>query len=535
MFLFWLACMGSGSVALVAVDSDLDTDSGAPVDSGPVDSGPVDTGPIDTGEPLPALAQAITEQGLLSHLEALQAIADANRGNRSAYSAGYSESADYVAGQLEDAGYIVDRVPFTVSSSEIIEVSLTYGSESPSYGSDYLVFSESGSGSVNGGVLGVDLMIPPGGENSSTSGCESSDFAAFESGNIALIQRGACPFADKVQYAQDAGATAVFIFNEGQDGRQDPFAGSLGFTASVPVLGLSYDQGVALSQVTRASVDVVLDVSESTDVNLIARTAGGDPGLRLVVGAHMDSVAAGPGINDNGSGTAAILEMAIQLVELDLDLEHQVQFSFWGAEERGLIGSFAWLGDAAARDELGAVDASLNFDMLASPNGVAFLYDGDGSASASQWDHPAGVPSGSDVLESVLLEYLGDSASRPVALGVPSDSYGFVSYGIPTGGLFSGAGETKTGDEAQDFGGNSGQAYDACYHQGCDDLSNVDMGLYLLLAQAAAGGVQNIALSDERLRSPGAVAPLPLGVPAARLDHVGHGHHEHCSLPQPFK
>ena len=117
MLLFWLACMGSGSVALVAVDSDLDNDSGAPVDSGPVDSGPVDTGPVDTGDRLPALAQAITEQGLLSHLEALQAIADANRGNRSAYSAGYSESADYVAGQLEDAGYIVDRVPFTVSSS----------------------------------------------------------------------------------------------------------------------------------------------------------------------------------------------------------------------------------------------------------------------------------------------------------------------------------------------------------------------------------------------------------------------------------
>jgi Zn-dependent M28 family amino/carboxypeptidase len=482
-----------------------------------------------------ALAQAITEEGLLSHLEALQAIADANRGNRSAYSAGYSESADYVAGQLEDAGYIVDRVPFTSSSSEIVEVSLSYASETPDYGTDYLVFTESGSGSVNGAVAAVDLLIPPGSENSSTSGCESSDFAEFSSGSIALIQRGTCPFADKVQNAQNAGASAVFIFNEGQSGRKDPIAGSLGFTASVPVLGLSYDQGVALSEATRAKVDVVLDVTESTDVNLIARTASGDPGLRLVVGAHMDSVSAGPGINDNGSGTAAILEMAIQLAELDMELEHQVQFSFWGAEELGLVGSFAWLGDAAASGELGTVDASMNFDMLASPNGVAFLYDGDGSAAASQWDHPAGVPSGSDILESVLLEHLGESANRPVALGVPSDSYGFVSYGIPTGGLFSGANNIKTGDEAQDFGGNSGQSYDACYHQGCDDVGNLDVALYLLLAQAAAGGVQDIALSDQRLRSPGAVAPLPLGVPAARRDHVGHGQHEHCSLPQPFK
>ena len=110
-----------------------------------------------------------------------------------------------------------------------------------------------------------------------------------------------------------------------------------------------------------------------------------------------------------------------------LALEHQVQFSFWGAEELGLVGSFAWLQESAASGELGAVDASMNFDMLASPNGVAFLYDGDGSAGPSQWDHPQGVPSGSDILEGVLLERLGESAHRPVALGVPSDSYGFVS------------------------------------------------------------------------------------------------------------
>ena len=530
MLLFWLACTPSGSVSLDAVDSSQDSDSGEETDT----SQDTDSG-VDTGDALPALAQAITEEGLLSHLEALQAIADANRGNRSAYSSGYSESADYVAAQLEDAGYIVERVPFTARSSEIQEVSLTYGEATPAYGDDYLVFSESGSGSVNGKVQAVDIVLPPGAENSSTSGCEASDFSDFASGSIALIQRGTCPFGDKVANAQDAGASAVLIFNEGQAGRRVAFAGSLGFTATVPVLGLSYAQGEALSQVTRAKVEVVLDVTESTDVNLIARTAGGDPGLRLVVGAHMDSVSAGPGINDNGSGTAAILEMAIQLAALDLDLEHQVQFSFWGAEELGLVGSFAWLEESAASGELGAVDAALNFDMLASPNGVAFLYDGDGSAEPSQWDHPQGVPSGSDVLEAALLQALGESASRPVALGVPSDSYGFVSYGIPTGGLFSGANNTKTGDEAQDFGGQSGQAYDACYHQGCDSLSNVDPALYLLLAQAAAAGLQDIALSDERLRSPGAIAPLPLGVPPARTDHVGHAPHEHCSLPQPFK
>lgn len=529
MFLFWLACTPTGSVSLDAVESDsvVDSDSGSPQDT--------DTGPVDTGDALPALAQAITEEGLLGHLEALQAIADANRGNRSAYSPGYSESADYVAGQLEDAGYVVERVPFTSTSSEITAVSLSYGSENPAYGDDYLVFSESGSGSVTGKVEAVDLVIPPGAENSSTSGCEASDFADFSSGSIALIQRGSCTFGEKVANAQNAGATAVFLFNEGQSGRQAPFAGSLGFTASVPVLGLSYEQGLAISQVTRAKVDVELDVSEFTDVNLIARTASGDPNLRLVVGAHMDSVSAGPGINDNGSGTAAILEMAIQLAALDMSLEHQVQFSFWGAEELGLVGSFAWLEEAAATGELGGVDAAMNYDMLASPNGVAFLYDGDGSAAPSQWDHPQGVPSGSDVLEGVLLEALGESANRPVALGVPSDSYGFVAYGIPTGGLFSGAGDVKSGDEAQDFGGQSGQAYDACYHQACDSLSNLDTELYLSLARAAAAGVQDIALSDQRLRSAGAIAPLPLGVPPARMDHVGHGQHEHCSLPQPFK
>ena len=531
MFLLWLACTPSGSVSLDRVDSVVDSDSGSTQDT--------DTGAVDTGEyAAPALAQAITEEGLLSHLEALQAIADANRGNRSAYSSGYTESADYVVSQLEDAGYVVERVPFSTSVTTVGESSLSYGSESASVGQDYEVFSQSAPGSVNAKIEAVDLVIPPGAVNSSTSGCEASDFADFDSGSIALLQRGTCPFSDKVANAQDAGASAVFIFNEGQSGRREAFTGSLDFTATVPVLGLSYELGEALSQVTRAKVDVELSVRVSTDENLIARTAGGDPGLRLVVGAHMDSVSAGPGINDNGSGTAAILEMAIQLAALDLELERQVQFSFWGAEELGLVGSFSWLADEAASGELGAVDAALNFDMLASPNGVAFLYDGDGSAQPSQWDHYEGVPSGSDILEGVLLEHLGESPTQPVALGVPSDSYGFVSYGIPTGGLFSGANNIKTSDEAQDFGGQSGQAYDACYHQGCDTLSNVNTELYLLLAKAAAAGVQDVAMNDQRLRSSGLVAPLPLGVPPARMErggHEQHGQHGHCSMPQPFK
>ncbi len=532
MLFLLLACTPSGSVSLDAVVVDSGTRDS---DTGPADTGPQDTGPVDTGTQTTELAAAITAEGLLGHLEALQAIADANRGNRSAYSAGYSESADYVAEQLEDAGYVVERVPFTVRQSEIQAVSLSADGDEASYGGDYLVFSESGAGDVVAEVTAVDVVVPPGAENSSTSGCEAADFADFPSGHVALVQRGSCPFGDKVANAQNAGASAVLIFNEGQAGRREAFAGSLGETATVPVLGLSYDLGVALIEAEQLQIAVELEVTERSDVNLIARTAAGDPGLRLVVGAHMDSVSAGPGINDNGSGTAAILEMAIQLAALNLPLEHQVQFSFWGAEELGLIGSFDWLQQAQASGELGQVDASFNFDMLASPNGVAFLYDGDGSASASQWDHPNGVPSGSDVLEGVLLERMGALDNRPVALGVPSDSYGFVAYGIPTGGLFSGANNIKSSDEAADFGGSSGQPYDACYHQGCDDLGNLDEELYLSLAKAAASGVQDIALSDQRLRSAGLTAPMPLGVPRARLDHVGHGQHEACSLPQPFK
>lgn len=530
MLFLLLACTPSGSVSLDAVP--VDSDSAAPTDT---DTGPVDTGPVDTGDSTTELGSAITAEGLLGHLEALQAIADANRGNRSAYSAGYAESADYVAEQLENAGYVVERVPFTVRQSEIEEVSLSDGEAEASYGTDYLVFTESGAGEVSAAITAVDVVVPPGAENSSTSGCEAGDFADFPSGNVALLQRGTCPFSEKVSNAQNAGASAVLIFNEGQAGRRDAFAGSLGGSATVPVLGLSYDLGVTLIEAEQVEVAVQLEVTERSDVNLIARTAAGDPGMRLVVGAHMDSVAAGPGINDNGSGTAAILEMAIQLAALDLPLEHQVQFSFWGAEELGLIGSFDWLQQAQASGELGQVDASFNFDMLASPNGVAFLYDGDGSAAASQWDHPNGVPSGSDVLEGVLLERMGSLANRPVALGVPSDSYGFVSYGIPTGGLFSGANNIKSSDEASDFGGSSGQPYDACYHQGCDDVGNLDEDLYLSLARAAASGVQDIGLSDERLRPAGFTTPLPLGVPRARLDHAGHGQHEACSLPQPFK
>lgn len=521
MFLLLLACSG-GQVALDPI---------APVEDSRPDS-PSDS-PSDSGEAVD-LAQAVTQEALLGHLDALQAIADDNSGHREAWSAGYFASLDYVQGQLEAAGYEVEREAFTVTRSTLNSASLGTDSQSFALNEGFGVFPGSGSGEISAPLQGVDLSIPPsGGANSSTSGCEDADFADFQAGSVALIQRGSCTFSDKVARAQAAGAVAVLIFNEGQSGRKELFSGSLGASVPIPVLALSYDTGVSLSSASEVRLSVDLSVTEAVDHNLHAYSAAGDPGLRVHVGAHLDSVQAGPGINDNGSGTAAVLETAIQLAAADLPLEHQVQFSFWGAEEHGLIGSLAWLDRVAqeAPGELQAVDAAFNFDMLGSDNGVVFLYDGDGSAGQAQYPHPSGNPAGSDALEALLDERLGDTPTVAVGLGVPSDSYGFAAYGIPTGGLFSGASGVKTEQEAADFGGRAGQAYDACYHQGCDDTGNIDPELYVRLAQAAAGAIQDAAMSPQAFKAPGLVAPRALGVPVS----AGHAGHAHCGDAPVFR
>ncbi|MYW68191.1 M28 family peptidase [Streptomyces sp. SID8379] len=195
-----------------------------------------------------------------------------------------------------------------------------------------------------------------------------------------------------------------------------------------------------------------------TGYNLIADWPGGDPNQVVMAGAHLDSVTAGPGINDNGSGSAATLETALAVSRAQLKPAKHLRFAWWGAEELGMVGSRNYVNSLTTGDR-SHIAGYLNFDMIGSPNPGYFVYD----------DDPA--------IEKVFKEYYA-------GIGVPteietegdgrSDHAPFKSAGIPVGGLFSGADYIKTSAQAQKWGGTAGRAFDPCYHSSCDTTSNID-------------------------------------------------------------
>ena len=267
------------------------------------------------------LAREVTVGGVNRHLIALQRIADQNGGTRASGTPGFDASATYVHDKLAAAGWNVTDQEFEFPFfQELAPPELDRISPDPKVfapGEEVVTFQFSAAGEVTGVVQPVDLTIPATPEPSSTSGCEAADFAGFTAGNIALIQRGTCLFADKVANATAAGAIAVVIFNEGQPGRTEPFAGGLGGPVTVPVVGISYAEGVhfaelaAAGPVTAARVETQTLSETRTTRNVIAETPGGRADNVVFAGAHLDSVTEGPGINDNGSGSAALLELGL--------------------------------------------------------------------------------------------------------------------------------------------------------------------------------------------------------------------------------
>jgi len=443
------------------------------------------------------LRDAVTVNGILGHERVFQRIANQNDGTRASGTPGYAASAAYVKQTLRKAGYTVREQTFTFPFyRELAPAQLAQVSPTPQ---DYetTTFDYSATGDVTGVVVPTkDILIPPTPEPSSSSGCEPGDFTPAPTETaVALVQRGSCDFVVKVQNAEAAGYGAVIIFNEGQPGRTELFTGTLGGPVDVPVVGLSFDDGAALYEQVRSGAAVTVHVVTSTEVNVNAQTTnvladspGGDPGKVVVVGAHLDSVAAGPGINDNGSGSATILEIAVQMSKLKVNPRQKVRFAFWGAEEAGLLGAEHYV-DSLSNANLAKIYANLNFDMLGSPNYVRFVYDGDGSPTGT-----AGPP-GSAEIEDIFTSYFGDQglASEPTAFDGRSDYGPFIEAGIPAGGLFSGAEGVKTPEEAAVYGGTAGEPYDPCYHEACDDITNLSTQALAELGDAAAHAVLTLA------------------------------------------
>ena len=440
--------------------------------------------PTDTS----ALRSAVSAGNIMTHLDALQAAADANDGTRAAGTPGHVASAEYIEDQLQAAGYTTTRQEFSYTKVVVDTAALEVTAPAPevyAFFDDYYPMDYTGEGDVTADVTAVDVNLV--GDRLGTSGCDAADFAAFPAGNIALIQRGACDFAVKAANAEAAGATAVIIFNQGNvnpdDDRFGVVFGTLGAPGiTIPVVGTSFAIGEALVGTAGLEMRVALVTHDELieTFNVLADTAG-RADRTVLVGAHLDSVREGPGINDNGSGSAAILETAIQIAELGIQPTNRIRFAWWSGEEDGLIGSAYYVSQLSKKDIL-KHSLNLNFDMVASPNPVRFVYDGDGNAFGTDG------PNGSGVVEKVFLDYFASQglATEPTAFDGRSDYFDFIENGIPAGGLFTGAEGIKSAAEALTYGGTAGEPYDPCYHAACDDNNNLDQVVLEQMADAIA-------------------------------------------------
>ncbi|MGC9536690.1 M28 family metallopeptidase [Streptomyces sp. UG1] len=198
--------------------------------------------------------------------------------------------------------------------------------------------------------------------------------------------------------------------------------------------------------------------SGRTGYNLIADWPGGDANQVVMAGAHLDSVSSGPGINDNGSGSAAVLETALAVSRAGYQPTKHLRFAWWGAEELGLVGSRRYVNNLSSTDRA-KISGYLNFDMIGSPNPGYFVYDDDPAIEKTFKDYYAGLGVPTEI------ETEGDGRS---------DHAPFKSAGVPVGGLFTGASRTKTAAQAAKWGGTSGQSFDRCYHSSCDTTSNIN-------------------------------------------------------------
>lgn len=431
------------------------------------------------------LLECVTLDGVRSHQAALQSIADANNGTRVSGSPGYDASIDYARQVFLNAGYNVTVQPFEFQTFISLSASILEQVSPPPAGPiSNSILSYSGSGDVTAPVSTLPVI----------TGCNAADFVGFPAGNIALVSRGACTFAIKASNAYSAGASGVIIYNN-IPGALNATLGNT-FTLDFPVTSVTQDIGQQLAStpglVMRLKTDTFRGIA--TSYNLFAESVNGDPNNVIMVGAHLDSVNAGPGIQDNGSGSAAILEVAEQMAKVKP--WNKVRFALWGAEESGLVGSTYYLSNLSA-EERTKITLYLNFDMIGSPNPVFFVYDGDDSDAVGAGPGPAG----SDRIEKVFESFynLRSVPFKGTDFSGRSDYGPFMAAGIPSGGLFTGAEGIKTPEEAAIWGGTAGVQYDPCYHQACDTFDNINLVALDINSDAVAYATLHYAMTTTEI------------------------------------
>jgi hypothetical protein len=474
------------------------------------------------------LLPCIQKDDLWNHMQAFQAIADANPGldghpSRNSGEPGYLASAQYVKDKMEAAGYDATLQPYKFTYTSFVGTP-TWSEVSPTARSFNLV-TDWNPGTSNGSAdadiqPAGGIVLPPTPTSSSTSGCSPDDFTGFTSGRIALIQRGGCNFGVKVQNAEAAGATGVVIFNEGNPGRTAVLSGSLldadnnPFVPTIPVAFTSFDIGQQLYNQYQAgqpphmtlSIQVVIDPNR-TDWNVIAESKGGDKNHVVVVDAHLDAIY-GAGMLDNASGSATILDIAEQMK--NVTPRNKLRFIWFGGEELGLLGSSFYVNNLT-KTQLSHIGYDLDADVTATPNYLIGVLDPAGPDLFGRTvtsTFPNRVYKPSTVARDQAVDYLDSIGKNHEFLSpVGTDAFNFNAVGVPASGVLTGQDCCKTQEEVDLFGGtvgnyegNLGTFDGGCVDnpfRWCDNITNNDPEVLTFMSRTFANQVVQMAFDNK--------------------------------------
>jgi hypothetical protein len=501
-----------------------------PANAGAISSAECDVRANDTPG---KLVECVQKPDLMAHLQQFQDIANANLGpdgkpSRNSGEPGYLESVKYVEQAMKDAGYTVTRQTYKFDYYAYTGI--------PSFSDDstghaYVLGEEWYPGQTLGSASGQlvaagGIVNPPTQQPSSTSGCTMADFPASVSGNLVLIQRGGCNFGVKVLNAQAAGATGVVIFNEGNPGPPDRTGLLVGnmvdaagnrFVPTIPVAFTTFAIGTdLLGQITDSGPTMSLAVPaiyqpNADDYNVIADSKGGDKNHTLVVDAHLDAIY-GSGILDNATGSAAILDIAQKLK--NVNPTNRLRFIWFGGEELGLLGSEYYVNNLTPT-QASHIGYDLDADVFGTPNWIIGILDPaapDFFSRIVPETFPKRVYKPSTVSRDQSIAFFDDAGYNHELLSPNgTDAIWFNRIGVPASGLLTGQDCCKTAEEVALFGGQEGNfegnlgTFDGgCVDnpfRWCDNIDNVDPDNFELVSKAFANTVVRMAFDTKVMSS----------------------------------
>ncbi|CAF4258646.1 unnamed protein product, partial [Rotaria sp. Silwood2] len=467
----------------------------------------------DANNPV-SLIEEIRIGDLLRHLEQLQVIADNSNGTRAVGTRGFNGTIDYITDQLrQNTNFLIQHQNLTIANY-LVRGTPQLQSRINGVENDHVYLTDftsmTFSGRANFPSFTRLFVIP-------NLGCQDADWTSVSTNDsVALVGRGNCTYTEKAAFAEKYRVKGLLIHNsEIAADNARPIQGlTTIINSTIPTFFLSYNLGKHLANATVNVADVgmkmSIDVADAEGVrNICADTPSGDKTKTILIGAHSDSVMAGSGIDDNGSGTVGILVLALSLARLFQKSPdtypkylHRIRFCWWGAEEVGLLGSKYHVEQLLSSDNNKEGERfqdyllNLNYDMIAGPNYLFGIYDGETVPTNT----PPSARRGTNRISNLFQQWFIQRKLpwTRIEFGGGSDYAPFLAKGLPVGGIHTGTSEIKTPSERDEYaamlgtgnGGIANAALDPCYHLQCDRISNIDTFAYETVVKAAAYAIE---------------------------------------------